>query len=182
MPKIAIFCGASTGFDSKYIDKTKELGQWMVRNNYDLVYGGGNRGLMGVIADSVLDAGGKVYGFIPQFLVDDEQAHPGLTSLEIVDNMDQRKQKMMAMADACLALPGGPGTIEEISEAYSWQRVGQNDSPTIIFNQDSYYKHLQEMYDQMVELGFLTQQHRDLLLFSDDFNEIDQFIRDYKKS
>lgn len=178
MARIAVYCGASTGFNKKYQEKAEELANWMCENNYDLVYGGGNRGLMSVIANTVLANGGEVYGIIPQFLVDDEQAHPDLTSLEIVDNMDQRKAKMMELSDVCLALPGGPGTIEEISEAYSWARVGQIKNKCVIYNQDGYYDSLKRMYDQMVELGFLTAKHRELLLFSESFSEIKNFIND----
>ncbi|MGR3741233.1 LOG family protein [Companilactobacillus sp. DQM5] len=179
MTKIAVYCGASKGFDKKYLKNTVEVGKWIVKNNYDLVYGGGNRGLMGILADTVLDLGGKVYGVIPTFLVDDEQAHENLTSLEIVDTMDQRKEKMMNLADAFLALPGGPGTIEEISQSYSWARVGQNAKPNIIFNQAGYYDSLEKMYDQMVDLGFLTKEHRKMLLFSDSFEQINDFIKNY---
>lgn len=178
MVRIAVYCGASTGFDSKYAAKAEELASWMCVNNYDLVYGGGNRGLMAVIADTVLKNGGKVFGVIPKFLVEDEQAHPGLTSLKIVDNMDERKQEMMKLSDVCVALPGGPGTIEEISEAYSWNRVGQINNLCILLNQDGYYNSLREMYDQMVELGFLTKKHRDLLHFCESFSEIKNLIND----
>lgn len=178
MTRIAVYCGASAGFDDKYRQKAKELAQWMGDNDYDLVYGGGNRGLMAVIADTVLQSGGKVYGIIPQFLVDDEQAHPGLTSLEIVDNMDQRKERMMELSDVCLALPGGPGTIEEIAQAYSWARVGQMQNKCVIYNQDGYYNSFEQLYDQMVQLGFLTKEHRELLKFSDSFLEIKNFIND----
>ncbi|GKQ43197.1 cytokinin riboside 5'-monophosphate phosphoribohydrolase [Companilactobacillus sp. RD055328] len=178
MTRIAVYCGASTGFDNKYAQKAEELAQWMCTNGYDLVYGGGNRGLMGIIADTMLANGRQVFGVIPGFLVEDEQAHEGLTSLEIVEDMDERKKKMLELSDYCLALPGGPGTIEEISEAYSWNRVGQNNNPCILFNQDGYYEPLIEMYDRMVEQGFLTKEHREMLYAFSSFSEIKNFIND----
>lgn len=177
--KIAVYCGANSGFDEKYIAKAKELGQWMVKHDFSLVYGGGKLGLMGAVANAVLDAGGEVYGVMPGFLVNQEQAHPGLTKLEVVDTMPIRKAKMLELADFCLALPGGPGTVEEISEAFSLYRVGQSNNPVVMFNQDGYYTGIQKQYDLMVEQGFLSKSDRNSLLFTDSFVELEDFINEH---
>ena len=111
---------------------------------------------MGVLADEVLLHNGKVIGIIPTFLVDRELSHPGLTRLEIVNSMSERKNKMIELGDCYIALPGGPGTLEEISEAISWARIGQYQNPCILFNVGGYYDKLKEFYDVMVENGFLS--------------------------
>ena len=123
--KIAIFCGASLGNHPIYEQKSLELADWMVAEGHDLVFGGGKVGLMGVMADRMLAHGRLAIGVIPTFLKEREIAHPGLTDLIVVADMHQRKAKMMELSQAFIALPGGPGTLEEISEVISWSRVGQ---------------------------------------------------------
>ncbi|MCC9854856.1 TIGR00730 family Rossman fold protein, partial [Streptococcus agalactiae] len=132
--RITIFCGASTGENPVYSEKTVALAQWMAQNKHALVYGGGKVGLMGVMADTVIANGGYTTGVIPTFLRDREIAHENLSELIIVNNMPERKAKMMLLGDAFIALPGGPGTLEEISEVISWSRIGQNDNPCILYN------------------------------------------------
>ncbi|CAM4117147.1 hypothetical protein AT575_08390 [Streptococcus penaeicida] len=178
--KLTIFCGASEGKNPIYREKTSELGLWMAQNKHDLVYGGGKVGLMGVIADTIIAQGGQTIGVMPTFLEEREIAHAGLSQLIIVDDMPKRKAKMMALGDAFIALPGGPGTLEEISEVISWSRIGQNDNPCILFNINNYFDHLRQQFDQMVTEGFLSQQDRDNILFSDDISEIESFILHYQ--
>ncbi|WP_152656650.1 TIGR00730 family Rossman fold protein [Oceanobacillus sp. CFH 90083] len=176
---IAIYCGASLGIDPAYQEAAKRVGKWIAEKRNTLVYGGGKAGLMGVVADEVLANQGEVIGVIPEFLVERELSHPHLTTLEIVDSMTVRKNKMIALGDCYIALPGGPGTLEEITEVVSWARVGQNNNPCILFNQNGYYDSLARFYDDMVENGFLSKQDRERILFSDSLEEIEAFISNY---
>lgn len=178
--KLTIFCGASDGKNPIYREKTSELGLWMAQNKHDLVYGGGNVGLMGVIADTLIENGGHTTGVMPTFLAEREIAHTNLSQLIIVDDMPKRKSKLMALGQAFIALPGGPGTLEEISEVISWSRIGQNDKPCVLFNINGYFNHLRDMFDHMVSEGFLSQQDRDNILISDDISEIENFILHYQ--
>ncbi|MBN6070514.1 TIGR00730 family Rossman fold protein [Aggregatibacter actinomycetemcomitans] len=177
---IAVYCGAALGNLPSYRLATIQLGEWIAQHRHTLVYGGGKAGLMGVVADTVLSNGGTVIGVIPEFLQARELTHQGCTEIIIVNSMSERKTKMLALADACIALPGGPGTLEEISEVYSWARIGKNPHPCILFNQNGFYEPLRSQYQSMVTAGFLTQSHFDKLLFSIDLIEIERFILDYQ--
>lgn len=177
---ITVYCGASEGLNNIYREKTIKLGQWIAKKNYNLVYGGGKVGLMGAIADTVISKGGEVIGIIPKFLEEREIAHTGISELISVDNMSERKYQMIELGDAFIALPGGPGTLEEITEVISWARIGKNNSPCILYNVNGYFDNLRAMYDGMVSEGFLTQDDRDKILFSTDIVEIEDFIMDYK--
>lgn len=179
MKNIAVYCGASTGNDDIYTQGAKKLGQWLVKNNYGLTYGGGRFGLMGVIADSVLDNGGSVHGIITQELFDRKLSHPNLTKLDILADMSLRKQAMLQDSVANIALPGGPGTLEEISEAFSWTIIGDSTNPCIFYNIDHYYDELASFFDTMVKKGFMAQNTRNTLLFSDSLPEIGAFINSY---
>lgn len=173
---MAVYCGASVGNKAIYQEQTKVLGQWMTKNKYDLVYGGGNVGLMGILADTVIDNGGKAIGVMPKFLMERELAHQAITEMHIVTDMHERKRKMIDLADCYLALPGGPGTLEEISEVVSWGRVGEHQNPCVFFNVEGYYDLLAEFFDKMVHDGFLTETDRAKIFFSDDLDEIQAFI------
>lgn len=177
---ITVYCGAALGNVPAYQRATVSLGNWLAQQGHTLVYGGGSAGLMGRLADTVLAHGGKVIGVIPEFLRERELAHSGCTEMLVVNSMAERKAKMLDLADACIALPGGPGTLEEICEVYSWARIGQNPHPCILFNQNGFYEPLRMMYQSMVTAGFLTQAHFDKLLFSDDLVEIEHFINTYQ--
>lgn len=176
---IVVYCGASLGANAQYKQAAVTLGTWIAENNHALVYGGGKVGLMGIIADTVLQAGGKVIGVIPTFLQEREIAHTDLTELHVVETMSERKQKMLALGDACIALPGGPGTLEEIIEAVSWARVGQNDCPCIFYNIADYYEQLQHFFDWMVHEEFLSLADRHNILFAHSVDEMAQFITEY---
>lgn len=178
--KITVYCGASEGKQAVYREKTIELAKWMTSKQHYLVYGGGKVGLMGILADTILAKGGQVIGIMPTFLKEREIAHPNLTELIVVPDMPTRKSQMIALGDAFIALPGGPGTLEEITEVISWSRIGQNDGPCILYNVNGYFDHLKQQYDRMVEEGFLSQVDRDKILFSDDLDDIEDFIRTYQ--
>lgn len=178
---ITVFCGASTGKNDIYTRKAKELGKWISENNHSLIYGGGKVGLMGLIADTVLDKQGEVIGVMPSFLVDREIGHDKINELIVVDNMSDRKAYMVDKGDVFIALPGGPGTLEEISQVISWSRVGQNDGPCILINVNGYFDHLKMFFDNMVEEGFLSIEDRSKILFSDEIEEIEEFIKNYIK-
>ncbi|MDU2566409.1 MAG: TIGR00730 family Rossman fold protein [Anaerococcus sp.] len=178
---ITVFCGASIGNNETYKQKTIELGEWIANNNHTLVYGCGKVGLMGLLADTVLENGGNVIGVMPTFLVEREISHSGLNELITVDNMSDRKAYMIEKGDAFIALPGGPGTLEEIIQVISWARVGQNDSPCILVNINGYYDHLKQMLEHMVKEEFLTSTDKEKTLFSENLGEIENFISNYKK-
>ncbi|QAA23124.1 TIGR00730 family Rossman fold protein [Sporolactobacillus terrae] len=180
MKRIAVYCGASRGKNPIYETHAIMLAKWIASHRYGLVYGGGKIGLMGIVADTVLNNGGSVTGIIPQFLVDREIAHPRLDQLIVTEDMDVRKKKMMELSDCCIALPGGPGTLEEISEAVSWVRVGENDSPCIFYNVNGYYDLVAQFFDQMVSEGFLTQEDRAKVFFIDALDEIEKVISSYQ--
>lgn len=178
--KITVYCGASEGKQPVYREKTIELAKWMISKQYSLVYGGGKVGLMGILADTILAKGGQVIGIMPTFLKEREIAHPNLTELIVVPDMPTRKSQMIALGDAFIALPGGPGTLEEITEVISWSRIGRNDGPCILYNVNGYFDHLKDQYDRMVAEGFLNQADRDKILFSDDLDDIEDFIQTYQ--
>jgi uncharacterized protein (TIGR00730 family) len=162
--RLAVYCGSAPGSKSVFADATRATAAAMVSRGVDLVYGGGKLGLMGLIADSVLDAGGQVFGVIPQALVDIEVAHGGLTELHTVANMHERKAKMTDLADAFLALPGGVGTLDELFEAWSWNALGYHKKPFCLLNVEGYWDGMVEFIDHATETGFLSAQRRQQLL------------------
>ena len=178
--RITVFCGANNGKSELYKENAIELGEWIAGNNHTLVYGGGKAGLMGIIADTVLDDGGEVIGIMPQFLVDREISHNDINELIVVDDMSVRKTKLVDLGDVFIALPGGPGTLEEISQVISWVRVGKKDAPCILMNVNGYYDFLEQYFDKMVEEGFLTNEDRQRTLFTASRKEMEECIANYK--
>lgn len=176
---MAVYCGAATGNDPAFKEETVLLGEWLVANDYDLIYGGGGVGLMGILAETVLTKGGKAYGIMPQNLVERGAAYEGLTNLQVVPNMSIRKQEMLNQADVCIALPGGPGTLEEIIEAFSWARLGDNSNPCLFFNVKDYYTPLQGFLKAMTDKGFLTVTDFDKIGFIEHLDELAPFIAAY---
>jgi uncharacterized protein (TIGR00730 family) len=162
--RLAVYCGSASGSQPVFADCARATAQAMVGRGVDLVYGGGRLGLMGLIADSVLAAGGRVYGVIPQALVDIEVAHTGLTQLHTVANMHERKAKMTDLADAFLALPGGVGTLDELFEAWSWNALGYHAKPFCLLNVEGFWDGLITFIDHATDSGFLSQQRRAQLL------------------
>ncbi|MBC1521763.1 TIGR00730 family Rossman fold protein [Listeria aquatica] len=178
--KIAVYCGSAFGAKKIYQESAEKIGNWIGENEYTLVYGGGNVGLMGVVADTVLSHGAAAYGVMPTFLEKREIAHRGLTRLIQTKDMYERKKTMMELADAYIALPGGPGTLEEISEVISLGRIGVHKNPCILYNVDGYYEPLRSFFDEMVTADFLTEAAREQFLFSDSLPEIEDFIANFK--
>ena len=166
--KIAVFCGSSQGNDEKFARSAQQLGRHLAREGIDLVYGGGKVGLMGEIADAVLAGGGRVFGVIPESLQSRELAHPGLTELQVVSGMHERKAMMAAWADAFVAMPGGPGTMDELFEAWTWAQLGYHDKPCAIYNAFGYYDQLLAFLNTMADTGFLKPHHRQMLVVEDE--------------
>lgn len=179
MKKIAVYCGAASGNDARFQQATIELAHYLVENNFALVYGGGGVGLMGLLAKTVLQADGQVYGIMTKELVERGAALSELTNLQVVADMSERKQQMMDLSDGCIALPGGPGTLEEIFQSFSWTRLGDYTKPCVLYNVAGYYNTLQQMFEQMVAKGFLTTADFEKLLFSDSLDEIFAFMETY---
>lgn len=164
MKRLAIYCGSATPADPVYIACAREVGRTLAERGIGVVYGGGRLGLMGAVADAALAAGGEVIGIIPQALVDAEVAHKGCTELHVVGTMHQRKQAFTDLSDGFVNLPGGTGTMDELWEALSWAQIGYHAKPVGLLNIAGYYDHLVAFYRHMAEVGFLREQHRDILI------------------
>jgi hypothetical protein len=159
------------GADPLFADIARALGEDMARRGIDLVYGGGHRGLMGVVADAVLAGGGKVYGVIPQALVDLEVAHTGLTELHTVTSMHERKAKMTELTDAFIAIPGGIGTLDELFEAWTWNALGYHSKPFCLLNVAGFWDGMIEFLDHVTVSGFMSPERRAQLLVADSIGE-----------
>ena len=166
MKSICVYCGSSMGSSPSLAAAARELGQTLAAANLELIYGGGRVGLMGVLADAVLEAGGRVQGVIPQALADREVAHAGLTQLHVVDTMHQRKAMMAELSDGFIALPGGLGTFEELFEIWTWAQLGMHSKPIGLLNVASYFDLLLQFLDHATSQRLLKPVHRDLLLVS----------------
>ncbi|MFL6752978.1 MAG: TIGR00730 family Rossman fold protein [Sphingomicrobium sp.] len=164
LKRLAVYCGSAAGSDPMFASAARATAEAMVGAGVELVYGGGRLGLMGLIADSVLELGGRVYGVIPTALVDLEVAHTGVTELHTVANMHERKAKMTDLADAFLALPGGIGTLDELFEAWSWNVLGYHKKPFCLLNVEGFWDGLIAFIDHAHESGFLSKQRRKQLL------------------
>jgi uncharacterized protein (TIGR00730 family) len=160
MQNICVYCASSSQIRPVFFDAAEELGKILAERDYRLIYGGGHRGLMGKIADTVLEHGGKVTGIIPGFMCEVEWNHKGLTELILVETMHERKEKLAAMADAAVALPGGCGTMEELLEVITWKRLGIFTKPIIICNVDGYFDPLIDMLNRSVDENFMGEEHR----------------------
>jgi uncharacterized protein (TIGR00730 family) len=180
MKSLCVYCGSNTGANPAYLAQAVALGTRMARDGIRLVYGGGNIGLMGAVADAVLGAGGEVTGVIPKQLVDLEVAHLGLTELEIVASMHERKSRMFDLADAFVALPGGFGTLEEIVEMLTWRQLGISEKPCAILDVDGYYQPLIAMMDRMVAERFLHPGQRDDLWTGGDIDAMFEWMHAYR--
>jgi len=164
LKRLAVYCGSSAGSDPLFTEAARATAKAMVSRGVELVYGGGRLGLMGVIADSVLELGGRVYGVIPEALVNLEVAHGGVTELHTVETLHERKAKMTDLADAFLALPGGIGTLDELFEAWSWNALGYHAKPFCLLNVEGFWDGLIEFIDHATASGFLSRQRRKQLL------------------
>jgi uncharacterized protein (TIGR00730 family) len=178
LKSICVFCGSQPGFHVAYAESARTLGRLFAERRIRLVYGAGNVGLMGVVADAALAAGGTVIGVIPQGLVDRELAHQGLTELRIVASMHERKALMAELSDAFLALPGGLGTYEELCEVLTWSQLGIHNKPCGCLNVRGYFSPLAAMLDHAVSEGFLRPEQRSILkMVSDPGELIDLLLR-----
>jgi uncharacterized protein (TIGR00730 family) len=160
--RVCVFCGSNHGVRPEYTEVARAMGTALVAGGIDLVYGGGRVGLMGVVADAVLDAGGEVIGVIPDHMSDREIAHFGLTDLRIVGSMHERKALMYELSDGFVALPGGLGTLEELFEITTWSQLGLHAKPTGLLDVDGFYAPLVGFLDHLVTEGFVSDRHRRL--------------------
>ncbi|TWC40281.1 hypothetical protein FBY03_103233 [Pseudomonas sp. SJZ079] len=174
---ICVFCGASPGAQPIYRQAAESLGRHLAEQGLRLVYGGGAVGLMGVVADAALAAGGEVIGIIPQSLERAEIGHPGLTRLEVVDGMHARKARMAELSDAFIALPGGLGTLEELFEVWTWGQLGYHGKPLGLLDVDGFYAKLGEFLDHLVAERFVRSQHRAMLQLSESPAELLNALR-----
>jgi uncharacterized protein (TIGR00730 family) len=161
---ICVFCGSATGNLPLYADAAKQFGSLMAHNSHSLVYGGGNVGLMGIIADSILENNGKVIGVIPDFLLKREVGHHGITRLEVVHTMHERKKRMADLANAFVALPGGWGTLDELAEILTWRQLGIINQPIAVLNTNNFFDPLIDQMQRMVDDGFLKSGNLDKLI------------------
>lgn len=149
-----VFCGASVGNDPAFVAAARDLGTRMAARNMKLVFGAGHVGMMGTVADAVLDGSGVAIGVIPEFLRDREQAHQGLTELHVVDSMHTRKRMMFDLSDAFIVLPGGLGTLEEVFEMITWRQLGRHEKPIVLVNTNDYWAPFQDLIDRVVDSDF----------------------------
>ena len=179
MTSIAIFCGSSEGYSECYRETAYALGNIIAERGMRVVYGGARIGLMGAVADGALDNDGEVIGVIPHFLRTKEVTHEGLTELLLTDTMHERKVKMHELSDAVITLPGGWGTMEEMFEMLTWGQLGLHQKPMGMLNVNGFYDSLRGLADMMVAEGFLKQEIRDMLLFSESIDELLEMMDSY---
>jgi uncharacterized protein (TIGR00730 family) len=179
MKRICVNCGSNSGFDPCYLLTAQKLALALVDRNYELVYGGADVGLMGQVADTVMKAGGVAIGVIPKSFAH-KVSHRGLTKLHLVDSMHERKAMMFDLSDAFIALPGGFGTIEEIAEVLTWAQLGMHAKPCGLINVDGYFDPLLTFLDNAVAKGFIKPEHREMLLVSNEPEEMLALMVSYR--
>jgi len=179
MKRITVFCASSFGTEKIYEEQAIALGITLAEQNIELVYGGANVGLMGAVADGALHAGGKVIGVLPNFLRSKEIAHLGLTELILVESMHERKTKMNDLCDGVIALPGGFGTLEELFEMLTWAQLGLHKKPIAILNVNGFYDSLIALLQTMTEKGLLKEVNREMLLVSDNIDDLLDKMKNY---
>ncbi len=177
---LCVYCGSKAGARSVYAERARALGDRIARDGLRMVYGGGNVGLMGIVADAVLAGGGEVVGVIPEQLVGWEVAHRGVTRLEVVANMHERKKRMFDLADGFVALPGGFGTLDEMFEMLTWRQIGIADKPCAFLDVDGFYAPLIAMLDTMVVERFLHAEQRQDLWHGEDIDALMSWLRAYR--
>jgi uncharacterized protein (TIGR00730 family) len=170
--RIAVYCGSATPADPSYIALARSVGDMLARRGIGIVYGGGRLGLMGAVADAALAAGGEVIGVIPEALVNAEVAHRGLSTLEVVSNMHERKARFTALADGFVTLPGGVGTMDELWEAVSWAQLGYHAKPVGLLNAGGFFDHLLAFNRHMIETGFIRVAHAGIIIARDDLDSL----------
>jgi uncharacterized protein (TIGR00730 family) len=180
MQRICVFCGSSVGVRPVYREAAECLGRTLVRRGLGMVFGGGRIGLMGVLANAVLEAGGEAIGVIPQSLMDKELGHLGLTELRVVGSMHERKAMMAELSDAFIALPGGYGTLDEFCEVVTWSQLGLHRKPCGMLNVDGYYDPILALFDHAVREEFIRPSHRGLILVDADAGRLLDVLADYQ--
>jgi len=180
MKAITVFCGSSFGSLKIFEEQSYLLGKKLAERNIDLIYGGANVGLMGAVANGAVENKGKVIGVLPNFLKGKEIAHEHLTELIIVETMHERKTKMNELSDGVITLPGGYGTLEEFFEMLTWAQLGLHKKPIAILNIDGFYDELLSLIQTMVDKGFLKEINQQMLLVSDNIDELLNKMADYK--
>ncbi len=180
MQSVCVYCGSHAGSRPIYAERAAQLGRQLAESGVQIVYGGGNVGLMGIMADAALAAGGKVIGVIPEQLVDWEVAHRHLTRLEVVPNMHLRKARMFEMSDGFIALPGGFGTLDEMFEMLTWRQLGIGDKPCAFLDVDGFYQPLIGMMDRMVAEQFVNAEQREDLWHGEDIDAMLAWMRGYR--
>lgn len=180
MKRVAVYCGSSLGSKPIFSELTYNLGIALAVRKIELVYGGASVGLMGTIANGVLENGGRVIGVLPHFLAKKELEHHSLTELIMVDDMHERKAKMSDLADGFIALPGGFGTMEELFEMLTWAQLGLHNKPIALFNVDGFYDVFLCFMENMIKEGFLKPQYRSLVLVSADINDLLEQMTNYE--
>jgi uncharacterized protein (TIGR00730 family) len=180
MERVCVFCGSSAGARPAYADAAAEVGRLLADEGLGLVYGGARAGLMGVLADSAMAAGGEVIGVMPQALVDREIAHTGIADLRVVGSMHERKALMAELADAFVALPGGAGTLDELFEIYTWAQLGLHSKPCGLLDVEDYWAGLVAFLDHAVRERFLREDHRASLIVEREPARLLQRLRDYQ--
>jgi uncharacterized protein (TIGR00730 family) len=169
---IAVFCGSSFGNDPAYEAAARTTGRTLGERGIDVVYGGGHVGLMGAVADAALEAGGRVIGVIPRQLDDRELSHRGVTELHVVESMHERKQLMADLSDAFIALPGGAGTLEEVTEQWTWAQLTIHSKPSGFLDVLGFWAPMRQMLDSMVDAGFVRAEQSGIVSFADDLDTL----------
>lgn len=170
--RLAVYCGSAAGSDPRFAEAARDLGRTMVSQGLDLVYGGGRLGLMGIIADTVIEGGGRTFGVIPRALVDKEVAHTNLTELHEVTTMHERKARMTELCDAFVCLPGGIGTLDEMFEAWTWNALGYHAKPFALLNVAGFWTPFAEFMAHVSESGFLSKRRLRQLIVADSPDEV----------
>ena len=174
---ITVYLGASEGNDPCLRKRVEELGAWIGNSGHALIYGGSKSGLMGIIADSTLKAGGEVTGVEPKFFIENEFQHDGLTKLIVTRDMTERKNNMIALGEAFIAFPGGTGTLEEIAEVMSKVSLKQLDAPCILYNLNGYYDDLKALLNHMIEKGLSSKERQEGIYFAENLDEIKRILK-----
>ena len=177
---ISVYCGSSLGKEKIYLDKATELGEVLLEYRMDLVYGGGNIGLMGAIANTVLQKGGKVTGVLPHFLNKKEVGNLDVDELILVESMHERKKTISDLSDAFIAMPGGYGTLEEVAEMLTWTQLGLSRKPIGLLNVNGYWDHLLAQFDYMAQEGFLKKENREMLVDDPEPKALIEKILDFR--
>lgn len=180
MQALTVFCGANTGSDPVYTEVARQMGHLLASEGIALVYGGGKVGLMGVIADAVLEKGGKVIGVIPHFLAHKEVEHTGVTEMHYSETMHERKMKMFELSDGAIAMPGGFGTLDELFELCTWAQLGHHEKPLAILNVNGFYDTLLQFLNRVVSDGFLKIENRGIILDAVQPTEVLKKMRNYQ--